>query len=219
MIRYYHMDLSKFSLDEFQQIIENYELQPSRRNIKENTVERFEKLKSMGIRNLKNLVDELASVKKIDQFAERSAIPREYLEILKRQTKIYVPVPFKLGEIPDVDDEVIRKLAGAGISNTKQLYECQEDTHGLAQRLHIDEGDLVDLVHMTDLARAGWVGPILVRLFHSAGVVNLQTLAEEDAQAIFDKLCEINRRMNYTKAGFTVNDIRSCIDLANILIR
>ena len=89
MAEQYHVDLERFSLEKFRRILETGEVLPSRKILKEKIPERFAILRAMGVRNLKELIDALSTKKKIEQFAQESGLPQDYLEILKRQTGIY----------------------------------------------------------------------------------------------------------------------------------
>ena len=53
----YHIDLEQFSLERFRHVLETGELLPGRKVLQENISERFEVLGSMGIRNLKELIE------------------------------------------------------------------------------------------------------------------------------------------------------------------
>lgn len=82
MANQYHMNLEKFSLDKFKQILKAEEMLPARQILKEDIEERFEILASMGVHNLRDLIDALKTRQKVKDFAQRSGLSLEYLVIL-----------------------------------------------------------------------------------------------------------------------------------------
>ena len=114
----YYIDLEKF-----RHILETSEVLPGRRILKENISERFGILESMGIMNLKELIDVLSTTKKVEKFSQESGLPNDYLVILRWEANSYMPKPVNLGDIPGADSDYIERLASAGIKNTKQLFE------------------------------------------------------------------------------------------------
>jgi hypothetical protein len=206
----YHLDLGLFSLERFQQILETSELLPGRRILLQDIGERFAILKGMGLHHLQEMVGAISPKKGIGQFSQQSGLPREYLEILFRQTKIYTPQPLALKDFPGVDAHHIALLANLGIRNTRQLFAqtgTDIDQAALSARSNMPQASLVELVQWPDLVRAGWVGPIFARLFIEAGVKSIQVLAEQAPQALFERLCLINKSDKLTKASFTVKDV------------
>lgn len=216
----YYVDLGQFSMERFKQILENGEILPSRMILKEKISERFTILQAMGIRNLKELIDALSSKKKICSFSEESGLPQEYLEILKRQTGIYTSKPLYFKDIPGIPAGSIEQLATIGIRQTKQLFErakSRDDRAKLARLVDVPDNVLLELVKISDLARAGWVGPIFARLIYETGVDTLEKLSRESPKGLYEKLLAINREQKLTKASFSVKDIASCIEIAKEL--
>lgn len=222
MTLHYHLDLEQFSLEHFRHILETSEMLPSHRILKEQLSERFGVLEEMGIHNLKQLVDALNTPKRIDQFAGRSGLPKEYLTILRRRTRIYTPEPVPLKEFPGLDAEQIERLAAIGIRQTRQLYERAASKDGradVAQQSGVPVSILLELVQLSDLVRAGWVGPIFARIIYEAGAQTLEALSQVDAEFFFDRLATINEEHQYTKAFATVKirDLVACIEIARML--
>jgi len=216
----YHVDLEQFSLEKFRHILETSELLPSRRILKEKIPERFAILEGMGIENLKELIDALSTRKKIERFSQESGLPRDYLEILKRQTKIYTPNPIPLKKIPGIAPEYTERLAAIGIKQTRQLFErakSRKDRVELSRLADVPGDVLLELVKMSDLARAGWVGPIFARLIYEAGADTLEELSKRSPEELFERLRAVNEEQQLTKGSFTVKDIASCIEIANEL--
>ena len=91
----YYIDIEKITIDEYREKLESGYLPPSRMILKDKLDERFEYFKSIGIRNVKGLIQLL---KKKDKFIELSAIDclsNEYLTVLLRELKSILPKPNK----------------------------------------------------------------------------------------------------------------------------
>ena len=87
---------------------------------------------------------------------------------------------------------------------------------------------LLELVKLSDLARAGWVGPIFARLIYEALIVDealtdeagagtLEALAKQSPEDLFERLQAVNNEQKLTKGSFSVKDIASCIEIAKEL--
>jgi hypothetical protein len=216
----YHLDLENFSLERYRHILETEELLPSHKILKENISERFAILEAMGIRNLKDLIDILSTKKKIERFSQESGLSQDYLTILKRRTGIYTPRPIYLKDIPGFDPEPIKRLAAIGIKQTRQLFaraKTQQDRAELARLADVSDDVLLELVKMSDLARAGYVGPIFARLIYEAGADTLESLASSSPETLFDKIRAVNDEQKLTKSFFAVKDMISCIEIAREL--
>ena len=220
MAEQYHVDLEQFSLERFRHILETGKVLPSRKILKEKIPERFAILESMGIRNLKELIGTLRTKKKGERFSLESGLPQDYLNMLKRQTRIYTPNPVSLKDIPGIAPEYIERLAAVGIKHTKHLFErakLKRDRAELSRLVDVPSDVLLELVKMSDLARAGWVGPIFARLIYEAGANTLEELSKRSPEELFERLRAVNDEQKLTKGSFSVKDIASCIEMAKDL--
>ncbi len=216
----YHIDLEKFSLEKFRHVLETSELLPGRKVLKENISERFEILESMGIRNLKELIDVLKTKKRMERFAQESGLPKDYLVILRREANSYIPKPFNLEKIPEVNPEHIARLAAVGIKHTKHLFErarSRSDRAELSRLADVPSGDLLELVKMSDLARIGGVGPVFARLLYEVGADTLEEFLKRSPDELFERLHAINKEKRYTRIMPSLKDIRHCIGTAREL--
>jgi len=78
-------------------------------------------------------------------------------------------------------DEYIERLAAVGIKHTKHLFgraKLKRDRAELSRSVDVPGDVLLELVKMSDLARAGWVGPIFARLIYEAGADTLEELSK-----------------------------------------
>ncbi len=216
----YGIDLTKFSLARFKDVLENEELLPSRQILKERLAERFAVLEAMDIDHLAALIAALKTKKKLAQFAQDSGLPEDYLVILRRQAQSYIPRPVNLKDIPGVDPEHVARLADVGVKHTKHLFTRARTVASrteLGAESGVPAAALTELVQLADLARAGWVGPIFVRLIHAAGAQTLESLAQCAPQALYESMQAVNREQELTKAYFSVKDVAACIETAQEL--
>jgi hypothetical protein len=220
MTESYYIDLEHFSLEKFRHTLERGEMLPSRQILKEKISERFAVLKAMGIRNLKELTDALSTKPKIERFAQASGLPQAYLEILKRQMNLYTPKPVALKAFPGVAARHIESLAALGITQTRQLFEramTKKERAALARAANVPGEVVLELVKLSDLARAGWVGPIFARLFYEAGADTVEKLVQCAPEALYAKLVAINAEQKLTKSHFTAKDVALCIEISKEL--
>jgi len=210
----YYIDLEQFSLQKFRHILETKELLPGRRILRENIQERFEIVASMGITNLKELVEVLKTKKQVERFSLDSGLPQDYVVLLRREANSYLPKPVNLKDIPEVDPQHIEGLASAGIKNTKQLFDrgrSKSDRAGLSKQTGVPAVDLLELVGLSDLARISGVGPVFARIIYDAGYDSLARLSDASADEVYEQLVVLNREKEFTRARFTEKDVRFCI--------
>lgn len=213
----YHLDLERYSLEKFRRLIESQELSPGRRILKEHLQERFVVLESMGITDLRMLIDALKTADRLKTFAVRSGLPVDYLTVLSRHARSLTPVPLSLKDIPGVDPAYVNRLAALGLKNAKQLFErsvTPADRAALSSEADVPDGVLLELIRMSDIARVGYVGPIFARLIYEAGVVSLKKLAECQPEELYAQLVAVNNRQKLTKGSFTVRDVAYCVEAA-----
>ena len=216
----YHIDLERFSLERFRDILITGEVLPGRKILKEKISERFEILKSMGIRNLKELIEALKTKVKVERFSQESGLPKDYLIILRREANSYIPRPVNLKDIPGVDSEYIERLAAVGIKHTKRLFErarFKRDRAELSRLVNVPSDALLELVKLSDLARIGGVGPVFARIFLDAGIDTLEKLSNSSADEVFERTIAVNKEKGYTKVMATLKDVKVCVNTAREL--
>lgn len=216
----YGLDLTSISLDDFQQTLETDALLPSRMMLREHITEHFAALRTADITHVQGVIDALSTKAKIAKFAQASGIPEDYLILLRRQARSLIPTPVPLADIPGVDQAAVKQLAAQGIRHTQHLFERTQtpsERDLLALATDIPSETLLDLVRMADIARAGWVGPVFLRLLFESGINSLSELAHADAETLYRETCAVNAARQYTKAGYSVKDIAACIAVAQSL--
>jgi nucleotidyltransferase/DNA polymerase involved in DNA repair len=132
----------------------------------------------------------------------------------------YIPKPFNLKDIPEVNPETIEKLAAIGIKNTKHLFEqarSKSKRAELAGLADVPGDDLLELVKLSDLARIGGVGPVFARLLYEMGVDKIETFRQHPLDELLERLHAINDEKQYTKIMPALKDIRYCLETAKEL--
>jgi predicted flap endonuclease-1-like 5' DNA nuclease len=216
----YHINLKDISLDQYKQTLKKAELIPSRRILKEQIDQRFERLQTQGISNLEDLLSAAKNAKKIADLAKNTGLSEEYLTILRREVNALLPQPKNLRDFPGVEPSIVEKLAKSGIRNSKQLFLAargKEERTQLAQAADIDPTGLLELVKLADLSRVYGVGPIFARLLFEGGADTVETLSQADSEQLFRQLEKRYLEAGYSKADFKERDIRFCIRMAKDL--
>jgi hypothetical protein len=188
--------------------------------LRDNLDAHFAALAAQGITSVQQIVDALTTKKAVERFAGQTGIPVDYLTILRRHARGYIPRPVSLAEIPGLDPLVVERLAGAGIHHTKHLFErarVRAERAALAQQLGIGEAAMLELIQLTDLSRMGWVGPIGVRLFYEAGARTVEALTAFDPDAFYERVIAVNHERSYTKVTLARKDIALTVEMAKKL--
>ena len=108
----YHINIEKYSLRKFKENLRSRDMIPSRIALKDDLDARFQALENMRITNHKELIDALKTKAKIEQFSKASGLSIEYLTLLNREAKSYLPNPVRLDRFSGVEKEYIEKLRG-----------------------------------------------------------------------------------------------------------
>ncbi len=216
----YGIDLAAFSLEELRYRLATEDLLPSHRVLRDGLDVRLDALAALGVTNVQQLVDALPTPKAVERVAAQSGTPVEWLTILRRHVRGYIPAPVVIAEIPGLDGELVARLAAAGIKETKQLFvraRTRAARAALAADLALDPAALDELMVLTDLARVGWIGPIGVRWFAAAGVRSAAALAGADADLLCETLAAANSGKTYTKVTLGHKDVALAIAAAQRL--
>lgn len=216
----YGIDLTQFSLARLRARFESGDLLPSHRILAEDIPARFAILAAHGYENVQQLVDALSTKKKMEQFVAATGLPADYVNILRRHVRGYIPGSITLADIPGVDAAHIEALAALGIKHTRHLFArapTPADRAALVEASGIPATALLELVKLADLGRAGWVGPVFVRMLYDVGAQTSAQLATEDPAALYERLMALNDEHGYTRAKFTVKDLEATIATAQEL--
>jgi nucleotidyltransferase/DNA polymerase involved in DNA repair len=212
----YYIDLEKYDLQKFKKSIQNRDMIPSRVILKEKIEERFQLLKSIGIENLKDLIDELKTKQNIEVFSKKSTLSIEYLTILNREAKSYLPSPIPLKKFTGINTGDILKLEEIGIKNSKQLFnkaKTKDEIKRLSEVTGIAIERIKELVSLSDLSRLYGVGPVFARMIYDVGIKSVKVFIKHSPA----EFIEIYENETRKKADFGVNDIKFSIELAKEL--
>ena len=163
MGKHYHIDLEKYSLEKFKRNLKARDMIPSRVILKEDLDERFKILESNGISNLKELTERLKTRSKIEQFSEITGLSIQYLTVLNREAKSYLPAPVRLDKFSGIPAAYVSSLEQQGIKNTRQLFYAATGKRArelLSQKTRIPVQAVTELVCLSDLARIYGVGKV-----------------------------------------------------------
>lgn len=220
MANQYYMNLEKFSLDKFMQILKTEEMLPARQILKEDIEERFDVLTSMGILHLKDLIDALNTKQKIEDFVKRSGLSKKYLVILGREARSFKPKVVPLREMLGIDEEVVDKLESVGITHSKHLFtrgRTKEEREKLSAATGVPIDELLELVKLSDLARIRGLGGAFVRLFYEAGADTIEMLSNWEPEKLSREVVMLNKDREITKWVPSIKDVRQYVEMANEL--
>jgi hypothetical protein len=216
----YYIDLEGFSLERLRRIFETQEVLPARQVLKEDIAGRFGVLAAHGIQSLGDVVAALKTKARIEAFAEQSGLPRDYLVILGREARSYLPKLVYLRDILGVDPEHVEALSAVGIRHSKHLFErgrTAADREALSEETGVPPEDLLELVKLSDLARVRGMGPAFVRLFYEGGADTIETLARWNPEALWEALHNLNRERGITSVVPPLKDLVQYVEMAQDL--
>jgi len=216
----YHMDLSEFSLARLRHFLEAGGLLPSEKILAEDMDGRFAVLTSMGIANLQDLADRLKTKKKLAQFAAESGLPEEYLVVLRRRAGTYAPKPAALAKFLGIEPQYVERLAAVGIKHSKHPFErakTKQDRAELAALVNVPEDALLELVKLSDIVRASYVGPVYARIFYEAGADTLEKLVASDPDELVARMIKVNEEQQITKATILSEDLGPWLETVKLI--
>jgi hypothetical protein len=212
----YHLDIEKYSIQKFKNNLESREMIPSRVSLKDELDERFKALKIKGITNLKELIDALKTKPKIELFSHETGLTIEYLTLLKREAKSYLPNPVRLDKFPGILPKYVDRLEVEGIKNSRHLFNEAKDKNErehLSRTTEIPIEILDELVSLSDLSRAYGVGPVFARIIYDVGIKSIKEFVENTPEDFI----RIYEEKEQKKADFGVNEIQFSLELAKEL--
>ena len=212
----YHIKLENYSLEKFKNSLKSRDMIPSRVILKDDIDERFAILESNDISNLKELTDRLKTKMKIEHFSDETGLSIEYITILNREAKSYLPNPIRLDKFPGIETKYLIRLADVGIMNSRQIFNEVGDKitrDQLAEKTEIPIEILNELVCLSDLARVYGVGPVFARMIYDVGIKSVKEFVEISAE----EFIRIYEEKEQKKADFGINEIRFSLELAKEL--
>ncbi|MDX9847910.1 MAG: DUF4332 domain-containing protein [Tenuifilaceae bacterium] len=188
--------------------------------LKERLDERFGQFKSMGIRNVKELLLLLKRKETLTELSAVECLAGDYLIILLRELNSMLPKPNSIADFTGIAPDTVDRLVRVGIKNTEKLY-YRVLTH--AQRTALSEvtgisiGEILELAKLSDLSRVKWVGVTFARMLYELGVDTVEKATQADPVALQAHLNQLNREKNFYKGTIGLNDIRIFVEMAKEL--
>ncbi len=160
---------------------------------------------------MKELLEKVKTKKRLKEFSKETGLSEEYLVILRRDIKSYLSKTVYLKDFPGVNLKYVENLTGIGIKNSKNLFErskALKERDPLSEEADVPSEDLLELVKLSDLVRVNGVGALFARMIYETGVDTTEKVANASPESLFSKLEALNKDKRYTKAKFTLEDIR-----------
>lgn len=220
LIMGYYIDLEKITIDDYRIKLRSAYLSPGRMILKEKLDERFGYFKSIGIKNVKELIE---LIRKKDKFAELSKVDSlsgDYLTVLLRELNSTLPKPNKLADFVGISKNTFDNLEKAGITNTEKLYDKvlkKSDRQKLADSLGIDPQDIMELTRLADLSRIKWVGVTYAQMLYALGVDTVKKVSETDPVDLHARINKMIKENNIFKGAIGLNDVKILIESAKEL--
>jgi len=209
----YSVDLTTFSLEEFEDILLTAYLLPSQRIILKDLSLNMHKLKNEGLKNLQNVHDLLRNKKDHPAISEETGIDKAYLLVLNRMVNSYIVKVLPLEKLILFTKEELRILAEEGLKNTKHYYEAMltpAQREKVSEKLNIPLKRLEYALHLTDLLRINGVGVEYAKILHEMGIQSVQDYNRTPSETILTSFNELNGQKEYTKATLGISDIEYC---------
>jgi predicted flap endonuclease-1-like 5' DNA nuclease len=100
----------------------------------------------------------------------------------------------RIDELYGVREELGAALKAQGLNDSDKLLAAAatpQDRAALAQRLGVDERDVLELANRADLARIKGIGRVYSDLLEQAGVDTVAELATRNPDHLYDKIAEV----------------------------
>ncbi|MFN8428486.1 MAG: DUF4332 domain-containing protein [Spirosomataceae bacterium] len=210
----YYIDLEKLSIDDYRLKLESAYLPPSRILLKEKLEERFTYFKTLGISNVKDLMQLLKKKDTFSQLSKQDVFAGDYLTILLRELNSTLPKPNKLAEFISISPETINNLEKAGITNTEKLYnkvQTKSDRENLSQAKGVDLKDILTLTKLSDLSRIKWVGVTYAQMLYDLGVDTVEKVASSDPVDLHGRINRMIKEKKIFKGSIGLNDVKILI--------
>ena len=218
----YYIDLREISLDAFRRKLETTDLLPSQKILKEKMDEGFKVLKAQGIKNMYELQQALKTKAKVNQFAQATLLPIDYLIVLRREVNSYYPQARKIKDFPCLEERIKKGLENIGIQTTVELYDKiakKEERNKLKKQLNMAEEEVLLLAKLTDVSRIRYVNQAFATLLVHSDYDTVEKIKKADDQELYDKLIQFNKEKRYFKGNIGLKDMKFFIeDTVNVAL-
>lgn len=191
----YSIDLSKITLDGFQELLLSIDLLPSRKVLLDGLDEKIGKLKEAGFTNLSDLFTALKSKSKAQTTSEATGIPLDYLNILRREIGSYESKPVKLTDLDFFTKAELAVLESRGIKNTKQFFEAgltEDNQRAFIEKSGITMDRFSEAFSLVDLLRINGVGPVYAKMLYTMGIHGPKDYLERNPEEVLELYTTMN---------------------------
>jgi hypothetical protein len=216
----YYIDLEKITIDDYRVKLKSAYLPPSRLILKDKLDERFGYFKSIGIKNVKGLIQLLKKKDKLAELSKVDFLSNDYLTILLRELNSVFPKPNKISDFIEIAKETIESLEKIGITNTENLYDKvvkKTDRQKLSDSTGIKYQDILELTKLADLSRIKWVGVTYVQMLYDLGVDTVEKVSLSDPIDLHARINQMIKEKNIFKGSIGLNDVKILIESASEL--
>jgi hypothetical protein len=216
----YYIDLEKITIDDYRIKLKSAYLPPSRLILKDKLAERFGYFKSIGIKNVKGLIQLLKKKDKLAELSKVDFLSGDYLTILLRELNSTLPKPNKISDFVEIAKETIESLEKIGITNTEKLYDKvvkKSDRQKLADSTGIKYQDILELTKLADLSRIKWVGVTYAQMLFDLGVDTVEKVSLSDPIDLHARIHQMIKEKNIFKGTIGLNDVKILIESASEL--
>ncbi len=213
----YYIDLETIKIESYKTKLESAYLPPSRMILKDMLDERFAYFKSLGIVNVKQLMQILKKKEKFAELSKVDCLSGDYLTILLRELNSTLPKPNKIKEFVGISTDTILKLEKIGIKNTVKLFDKVKNARNrkeFANITGINDSDVLELTKLTDLSRIKWVGVTFARMLYDLGIDTVEKASKADPIDLHKKVNIISKELNIYKGQIGLNDIKIFVNAA-----
>lgn len=217
----YSIDPELISLDKFRELTAGKDLLPGRVCLQKGMEKRFAILKESGIRHLGDLLSNLSSRAKIQQYSRQSGLAEDYLIILKREAGSYLSRPFPLSDFPGIPFEYTEILKSQGLMHTRDLFEklqADEQPAELSTTTGIPAYRLKELFSLCDLSRITGVGGIFARVLYEAGIRSAEEYSLNHAASTLKRCREVIDTYGYAAGKLGEKDVQYGINYARVVV-
>jgi hypothetical protein len=216
----YSIDFGEISLEDYKKSIQNKSFIPSRQILKDEADINFSAFEKADIKNLEELFSIIKNKKKKVELLKDKNVSEEYLTVLLRELNSIKSKPLKLSEFGWISGDTLDKMAGAGIKNTQILYEKLGKAGAremFLKTVDVDEGELLEILKLSDLTRIQWVNSNFARALLKSGFDTVKKVADADYEDLYNKVTEKNKELELYKGKIGLNDMKLCVEAANMI--
>ena len=209
----YSIDLKQISLDEFESILVTSTLLPFQKPVLVNLNENIKILKTYGIKDLKELKEQLKNKKKLLLVAQKTGIDEEYIKKLNMMVNSFIVKPIYLNKLDIFSAKELNFLENSGIKNTKQYYETfieEQQRAKTSSQSSISNKKLEYALSIIDLLRINGVGVQYAKMLNEIGIKCVRDYNNTSSQIILDQINKLNTEKKISKATLGISDIDYC---------